>query len=82
MIKLVATDIDGTILGSGGVFTEGVKSCIDRLQECGVKVVLVTGRMHAAAEKIGEELNLNTPLVSYQGGLVKDKEHFIITTKC
>ena len=31
MIKLVATDIDGTILSPGCEFTEGVKSCISSL---------------------------------------------------
>ena len=70
MIKLVATDIDGTILIPEGEFTEGVKSCVGRLCRQGVKVVLVTGRMKAAATRIAKELNLNTPIVSYQGGLV------------
>ena len=72
MIKLVATDIDGTILIPEGKFTEEVKSCIKNLQEKGIKVVLVTGRMNKAALLIKNELNLNTPVVSYQGGLVND----------
>lgn len=72
MIKLVATDIDGTILIPEGKFTEGVKSCIKDLQDEGVKVVLVTGRMNKAAFLIRDELGLKTPVVSYQGGLVND----------
>ena len=71
MIKLVATDIDGTILIPEGKFRESVKVCICRLQEKGVKVVLVTGRMNKAAEIIRKELGLKTPVVSYQGGLVQ-----------
>ncbi len=70
MIKLVATDIDGTILIPEGEFTEGVKKCIKNLCEKGIKVVLVTGRMNAAACRIAQDLGLNTPVVSYQGGLV------------
>ena len=70
MIKLIATDIDGTILIPEGQFTDGVLNCIDRLKKSGIKVVLVTGRMNAAAELIAKELDLDTPLVSYQGGLV------------
>ena len=70
MIKLVATDIDGTILIPEGEFTANVKICISDLGRRGVKVVLVTGRMNAAAKLIAEELNLSTPVVSYQGGLV------------
>ena len=70
MIKLIATDIDGTILIPEGQFTDGVLNCINKLKNSGIKVVLVTGRMNAAAELIAKELDLDTPLVSYQGGLV------------
>lgn len=71
MIKLVATDIDGTILIPEGEFTSGVKNCIKKLCEKGIKVVLVTGRMNAAASLIAQDLGLDTPVVSYQGGLIK-----------
>ena len=70
MIKLVATDIDGTIFIPEKEFTQGVKDCINMLSRAGIKVVLVTGRMNAAASKIAKDLNLSTPVVSYQGGLV------------
>ena len=71
MIKLIATDIDGTILIPEGEFTEKVKQCIKQLTNKGIKVVLVTGRMNAAATLIAKDLGLTTPIVSYQGGLVK-----------
>ena len=70
MIKLVATDIDGTIFIPEKEFTKGVKDCISKLNASGIKVVLVTGRMNAAASKIAKDLGLSTPVVSYQGGLV------------
>ena len=50
MIKLVATDIDGTILIPEGEFRPRVKNCVKKLCEKGIKVVLVTGRMHAAKQ--------------------------------
>lgn len=74
MIKLIATDIDGTIIIPEKTFTEEVKNCIRKLDENGIKVVLVTGRMHAAASLIAKDLGLDTPVISYQGGLVKDGE--------
>ena len=70
MIKLVATDIDGTIFIPEKEFTSGVKNCIKKLDALGIKVILVTGRMNAAATRIAQDLGLNTPVVSYQGGLV------------
>lgn len=72
-IKLIATDIDGTILKYNFEFNQEVKDCINRLNECDVKVVLVTGRMYDATDYIAQELNLTTPVVCYQGGLVKSK---------
>lgn len=71
MIKMVATDIDGTILKHDFKFNQEVKDCIKELTKNDVKVVLVTGRMHSATTYIAEELGLDTPIVSYQGGLVK-----------
>lgn len=72
MIKLIATDIDGTILIPEGEFTDGVKAYIKQLQKQGIKIVLVTGRMNAAAMLIAKDLGLETPVVSYQGGLINE----------
>lgn len=76
-IKLIATDIDGTILKYDFTFNREVKDCIKTLCYSGIKVVLVTGRMHAATDYIAEELGLETPLVSYQGGLVKHNDKIL-----
>lgn len=72
MIKMVATDIDGTILNWDGEFSPETVNCIKKMNENGVKIVLVTGRMHGSTAPIAEKLGLDTPVVSYQGGLVKD----------
>ncbi len=76
-IKLVATDIDGTILKYNGEFNQSVIDCIHNLDRSGIKVVLVTGRMHKSAQKIADELGLTTPIVSYQGALVRNKEQIL-----
>ena len=81
MIKMVATDIDGTILGKTFIFTQGVKDCIKKLSSSGVKVVLVTGRMHPATLPVAKELELDTPIISYQGGLVKEQDGKILYEK-
>lgn len=74
MIKMVATDIDGTIVKWGCDYSDGVKSCVKKLCDNGVKVVLVTGRMHCATTHVAEALGLKTPIVSYQGGLIKNNK--------
>jgi Cof subfamily protein (haloacid dehalogenase superfamily) len=71
-IKLIATDIDGTILKYNFQFNPEIKDYIKNLTEEGVKVILVTGRMHDATISIAQDLGLDiNPVVSYQGGLVK-----------
>ena len=72
MIKMVATDIDGTLLKWSFEYTPEVKDAIKKLQKKGVKVVLVTGRMHCAALGIAKELGITEPIVSYQGGMIKE----------
>ena len=53
-IKMVATDVDGTILRYSGEFTPEVIDCIKSLDNNGIKVVIVTGRMHKSAKKIAD----------------------------
>ena len=74
MIKMIATDIDGTIADWNGQFSPAVRNCITKLKNNGIKIVLVTGRMHSSAIHVAKDLGLDTPLISYQGGLVKDCE--------
>ncbi len=77
MIKLIVTDIDGTILRRDFKFNQEVKDCISDLTGKGIKVVLVTGRMHSCTEFIADELKLDTPIVSYQGGFIKHKNEVL-----
>ena len=49
-IKMIATDVDGTILKYTGEFNPEVIECIHKLDESGIKVVIVTGRMHKSAK--------------------------------
>jgi hypothetical protein len=75
MIKMIATDIDGTILKWGLEFSPKMLDCVEKLKKSGVKIVLVTGRMHCATLPVAKELGLTTPIISYQGGLIKDSEN-------
>lgn len=74
MIKLLALDIDGTLLKKDYSLSGRVKSAIRAAVGHGVKVVLVTGRMHSATTFIAEELGLDTPILSYSGALARTKD--------
>lgn len=72
MIKMLVLDIDGTIFKKDYTASEKVKETLKMLASDGIKVVLCTGRMYAATKSIAEELELTTPVICYQGGLVKE----------
>lgn len=81
MIKLIATDIDGTLLKKDYTCPEGLIECLKKLEENNIKVIPVTGRMHQAAIKIYDLLNLKNPLVSYQGGQINSPDGEILYQK-
>ncbi|BBH24794.1 hydrolase [Paenibacillus baekrokdamisoli] len=71
MYKMIAIDIDDTILNDDLVVTEGTKAALTEAIANGVFVTLATGRMFPSAKKIAMQIELNVPIITYQGSLVK-----------
>jgi Cof subfamily protein (haloacid dehalogenase superfamily) len=71
MIKLLALDLDGTLLNSRGEISETNKNAIRRAEEKGVLVTIATGRRFRDALPVGLELELNAPLITHNGALLK-----------
>ena len=71
MIKLFVTDIDGTLLPTGGTISAANVQAVQAMTRAGVKVVLATGRMHCAALNIAKQLGVSVPIISYNGALIK-----------
>ena len=57
-IKLIAVDIDGTLVNSQKEITPQVFSAIQDAKEAGVKVVIATGRPIAGVAKLLDDLQL------------------------
>lgn len=72
MVKLVAVDIDGTLLTSAHVISPATRAAIREVLDRGVRVVLVTGRSFPQARPYAEELGVTTPLILHNGALIKD----------
>ena len=73
--KLIALDIDGTLINSSHQLTENVKQSIQKAKQKGVKVVLCTGRPLKGVESFLEELNLKEEgdyAATFNGALVQD----------
>ncbi len=74
-IKLIALDLDGTLLSENKTVSEGNKAALKAAHHRGVKVVITTGRPLAAVVPILEELDLmhaNEYSLTFNGGLVQN----------
>lgn len=70
--KLIAADIDGTLLNPEREITPLTKAAVTRCMESGARFVLSSGRMPQALAAIGAALNVNAPAVCFNGGTVVD----------
>ena len=70
-IKLLALDLDGTLLDSRGKLSETNKRAIKRAESAGVLVTIATGRRFRDALPVGLELETNAPLITHNGALLK-----------
>jgi Cof subfamily protein (haloacid dehalogenase superfamily) len=71
MIRLVALDLDGTLMGADLTISPRVRTAIARTVESGVMVTLATGRMYSATAPFAQSLQLTAPLICYQGGWIQ-----------
>ncbi|HEY0385103.1 MAG TPA: Cof-type HAD-IIB family hydrolase [Pyrinomonadaceae bacterium] len=70
-IRLIALDLDGTLLNSRGEVSETNRRALVRARERGVRVALVTGRRFRDARPLALELGLDVPVISHNGALTK-----------
>ena len=70
-IRLIALDLDGTLLDSRGELSEGSRAALKAARERGVAVALVTGRRFRDARPLALELGLDVPVISHNGALTK-----------
>lgn len=74
--KLIALDLDGTLLRPDGTISEFTKKTIKDVQEKGHQIIIATGRPYRMAIDYYKDLGLETPLVTFNGSLTNlpDKE--------
>lgn len=70
-IRLIALDIDGTIIGDDLTLGPRIRSAVRAALDRGIHVSLVTGRMATSAQRFADELGLVDPIVAYQGALIR-----------
>ena len=67
--KVIAVDLDGTLLDSNSNLSDFTKETIKKISQKGHKVIITTGRPYRMALKYYKELELNTPMINFNGSL-------------
>lgn len=69
--RLLALDIDGTLVNSRDELTPAVRDALRRATAAGIQIVLATGRRYSRALPFVAPLGLDVPLITASGALVK-----------
>lgn len=70
MYRLLAINVDGTLLRSNGRLQSGTKEAIDYVRAKEVYVTLITRRHFASTKKIAKALKLDSLLITHNGGFI------------
>ena len=72
MYKLVAIDLDGTMLNSYGEVTENTKDVIKKVIQKGIEVIIASGRPMDSIKTIAEEIGSKKYMIAGNGSIVYD----------
>jgi phosphoglycolate phosphatase len=70
-LRLIMSDVDGTLTADGEYFSPEIIEIISRLQENGIMVGLVSGRTLSRLIKTAQLLGTRGPLIAENGGVVQ-----------
>ena len=83
MYRLIAIDLDGTLLNSYGQVTEENKEAIKKAKKNGIEIVLTSGRMSASVIDIAKEIQADNYIIAGNGAIVYDlKNKNILFNEC
>lgn len=75
MYKLVAIDLDGTMLNQYGIITEKTKEIISKVQKKNVEVMIASGRAITSVKRFAKEINSKKYFISGNGAITYDIEN-------
>ena len=78
MIKLIASDMDGTLLNSNHKIPQNNIELIKFAQKNGIEFVVATGRAYYEALPALNDENIKCDVISFNGGIIYDKNGNII----
>jgi len=81
--KMIAMDMDGTLLNSNKEITERTKMALKKADQKGIKLVVCTGRIFTSALFYAKLIGTKAPIIASNGAYIREKdEDRIIYKKC
>lgn len=80
MIKVIASDMDGTLLNSRHEISEENLQAIRKAQELGIHFVIITGREFNSVNSYVKQFNLNCECILMNGAEYRDKHGKVVKT--
>lgn len=80
MVQVIFSDIDGTLINSAFQVTERTKTSIKKAVQNGMLFVPVSARMPDAIQPIIQSIGISSPIISYNGALIQDRDHQVIAS--
>jgi Cof subfamily protein (haloacid dehalogenase superfamily) len=77
-IKLIVIDIDGTLVDMNGKVGEKSLELARRLKQLGINCTLSSARSFYYSSHIAEELEIDVPFITLDGGLIKDRKNNVV----
>src|SRR6266481_6802642 len=73
-VRLIALDIDGTLLDSRWRVSEANREAIQKATRYGIEVALVTGRRYDFALPVAQDLGCAITMIVNNGGLIRSND--------
>ena len=70
MIRLIATDLDGTLLNARSEISARTAAAVRSAMAAGAKFVLSSGRMYLSTRPFAKQLDVNAPIIAFNGAMI------------
>ncbi len=70
--KLFVTDLDGTLLDNNKNISRENLKALTELKKLGTEIMIATGRLDTMVKPYVKQLNIKTPVISCNGGLIRN----------
>ena len=78
MIRLVLSDVDGTLVRSDTTLGERSIEAVGELHEAGIRFAVTSGRLPRGMSMLVEPLGLEAPIAAFNGGLIVEPDLSVV----